>query len=121
MKTRKKTSTKDTSSALRRARKTITDNIAAIDRESSGSRKRPKAAEGKKLSCLSAAAVVLADGRERTAAEIIQEMAVRGLWSSPRGKTPHATLYSAMIREIARRSPKESRFAHPSPGKFRCA
>ena len=33
------------------------------------------------------------------AQELIAAMAEQGLWSSPAGKTPHATLYAAMMRE----------------------
>ncbi len=32
--------------------------------------------------------------------EMIEAMAEQGLWTSPAGKTPHATLYSAILREI---------------------
>jgi hypothetical protein len=31
---------------------------------------------------------------------MIELMAARGLWTSPGGKTPHVTLYSAILREI---------------------
>ena len=33
------------------------------------------------------------------AQELIVAMAEQGLWKSPAGKTPHATLYAAMMRE----------------------
>ena len=35
------------------------------------------------------------------AKEMIAAMEARGLWRSPGGKTPEATLYAAIIREIA--------------------
>jgi hypothetical protein len=47
-------------------------------------------------------------------------MAKKGLWTSPGGKTPHATLYSAIIREIALKG-KESRFVKSERGKFAAA
>ena len=31
---------------------------------------------------------------------MIDAMTTKGLWTSPGGKTPHATLYSAILREI---------------------
>jgi hypothetical protein len=31
---------------------------------------------------------------------MIEAMAAKGYWTSPGGKTPHATLYSAILREI---------------------
>jgi hypothetical protein len=54
----------------------------------------------KRVSALDAAAQVLkAAGKPMRARELITAMAEQGLWSSPAGKTPHATLYAAMQRE----------------------
>jgi hypothetical protein len=44
-------------------------------------------------------------------------MAEQKLWESPDGKTPAATLYAAMLREITTKG-KESRFSRPEKGKF---
>ncbi len=56
----------------------------------------------KRVSALDAAAQVLAKAdRPMRAQELIAAMAEQGLWSSPAGKTPHATLYAAMLREIS--------------------
>jgi hypothetical protein len=44
-------------------------------------------------------------------------MAAKGYWSSPNGKTPEATLSSAIQREIATKG-KESRFKKTAPGRF---
>jgi hypothetical protein len=44
-------------------------------------------------------------------------MATQGLWESPGGKTPSATLYSAIIREIATKG-KDSRFVKKDRGTF---
>jgi hypothetical protein len=44
-------------------------------------------------------------------------MAAKGLWSSPNGKTPEATLYAAMIREI-RTKGSEARFQKVERGMF---
>jgi hypothetical protein len=52
--------------------------------------------------------------------ELIERMAARRLWISPGGKTPSATLYSAMIREI-RVKGKQSRFARIDKGRFALA
>ena len=72
----------------------------------------------KKLSAIDAAAQVLAASKEPlNAKEMIEAMATKGLWTSPGGKTPHATLYSAIIREIALKG-KESRFTKTERGKF---
>ena len=72
----------------------------------------------KKLSAIDAAAQVLAASKEpMNAKEMIEAMAAKGLWTSPGGKTPHATLYSAIIREVATKG-KESRFVKTERGKF---
>src|SRR5690606_32692894 len=58
-------------------------------------------AKTKKLSAIDAAAQVLVDSKTAmNAKEMIEAMAAKNLWSSPGGKTPHATLYSAILREI---------------------
>jgi hypothetical protein len=52
-----------------------------------------------------------------TTKELIEKMAAKGLWSSPNGKTPDRTLYSALAREITAKG-KESRFKKGERGKF---
>jgi hypothetical protein len=39
-------------------------------------------------------------GQALTCPELIAQMAAMGYWSSPKGKTPAATLYAALTREI---------------------
>ena len=71
-----------------------------------------------KVSALGAAAVVLKSAKEpMNCKELIAAMAAKKLWTSPGGKTPHATLYSAIIREIATKG-KDSRFKKADKGKF---
>ena len=79
----------------------------------------PKAkAETKRMSAIDAAAKVLADsGTPMTTKEMIEAMATKKLWTSPGGKTPHATLYSAILREINTKA-KEARFTKTERGKF---
>ena len=77
----------------------------------------PKSA-AKKLSAFNAAAKVLADAKEPMACkELIMAMEKKGLWTSPGGKTPHATLYSAILREINAKG-KEARFKKTDRGYF---
>ena len=72
----------------------------------------------KRVSALDAAAQVLAKAeRPMRAQELIAAMAEQGLWSSPAGKTPHATLYAAMLREITAKG-KEARFTKVDRGLF---
>ena len=64
--------------------------------------KTPKAPKPKRVSALDAAAQVLAASEvPMRAKEMIAAMEAKGLWTSPGGKTPEATLYAAIIREIA--------------------
>ncbi|MFN8815279.1 MAG: winged helix-turn-helix domain-containing protein [bacterium] len=77
-----------------------------------------KHADDKRLSAISAAAEVLADaGKPMRAKEMIEAASARGLWSSPKGKTPEATLYAAIIREIAAKG-KAARFSKVERGLF---
>lgn len=71
-----------------------------------------------KLGALDAAAKVL--GEERRAMnckEMIEAMGVKGYWSSPAGKTPAATLYASIAKEIETKG-KESRFVKVDRGQF---
>jgi HB1, ASXL, restriction endonuclease HTH domain len=72
----------------------------------------------KKPSALDAAAKVLAEeGRPMTCKEMIGAMAIKGYWTSPGGKTPDATLYSAILREVSTKG-TNSRFLKTERGKF---
>jgi hypothetical protein len=72
----------------------------------------------KKLSALDAAAKVLGEtGAPMTCPEMIGAMAAQGYWTSPGGKTPHATLYSAIAREIATKG-DQARFTKADRGTF---
>jgi hypothetical protein len=77
-------------------------------------------AKAKKLSALDAAAKVLAEtGKPMSCREMIEAMAAKGYWSSPGGKTPASTLYSAILKEISTKG-KESRFKKTDRGRFAC-
>ena len=72
----------------------------------------------KKMSALDAAAKVLAEtGRPMSCPELIAAMAAQGYWSSPKGKTPAATLYAALTREAATKG-AAARFRKVGPGQF---
>ena len=49
--------------------------------------------------------------------QMIEAMAAKNYWTSPGGATPHATLYSASLREINTKG-KEARFVKTERGKF---
>jgi hypothetical protein len=61
------------------------------------STKKAAAAKPKKLSALDAAARVLGEsGQAMNCQEMVAAMAAKGYWTSPGGKTPSATLYTAV-------------------------
>ena len=88
--------------------------------------KKPRAAKAKtevgepsekKLSCVAAALRVLEEaGEPMNTQEMIAAMEAKGYWSSPGGKTPHATLYSAILRDISKGD--DSRFVKTERGRF---
>ena len=72
------------------------------------------------MSGLDAAAKVLADaGQPLNVKEMMERIQAQGLWK-PGGKTPQATIYSAIIREIAHKG-DGSRFRKAERGKFSIA
>lgn len=90
------------------------------ERKKPRTRKPKDAGDGKeqRLSALDAAVRVLAEaGQAMTCQEMIAAMAGKGYWTSPGGKTPAATLYSAMLREITVKG-AASRFVKTERGKF---
>lgn len=73
-----------------------------------------------KLSGLDAAVKILADaGTPLNAKELVDRMLASGLWTTS-GKTPHATIYAAMLRECAAKG-NDSRFRKAERGKFTIA
>ena len=95
-----------------------------VEAPASGRRKRrsqaaPEAGDGGvKLSAIDAAAKVLAEANApMNAKQMIEAMSDKGYWTSPGGKTPHATLYSAILREITVRG-DAARFKKTQRGHF---
>jgi hypothetical protein len=79
--------------------------------------KAPKEPKAKKPSGLDAAAQVLKDkGEAMSCKDIVDQMLAKGLWTT-NGKTPSATIYSAILREIDGK-PGESRFVKTGRGLF---
>jgi len=70
----------------------------------------------KHVSGLDLVAEVLIKANEPMAAKAIAEQVIQAGWQT-KGKTPHATLYSAMIREIEKRG-KDARFKKVGRGQF---
>lgn len=109
-----------TTSVAKKAAQDIRTVVQA-SRARKGARVSGTPAKSKRLSALDAAAQVLASlpSKEARAGlgsqELIERMAASGLWTSPGGRTPAATLYAAMSREIAAKG-AASRFARLEPG-----
>ena len=84
----------------------------------------PKALKAKReakkrdgLSGLDAAAKVLADaGKPMNTKEMVEKMLADGLWKTG-GKTPAATIYAAILREV-RAKGKDARFRKTDRGQF---
>ena len=56
-------------------------------------------------------------GQPMSCPELIAQMAAKGYWTSPKGKTPSSTLYAALMRE-AKLKGAASRFKKTGPGRF---
>ena len=111
---KKKATKKTTKKAGSRPKKKGTTSKAdAVD----AAMKAVKADKKKRSSGLDAAAQVLKDAKgPLTTKEMVERMLKRGLWKTG-GKTPAATIYSAIIREIATKG-KDARFKKVERGKF---
>lgn len=116
-KTTKKSAPKKAATS-KKATKTPEPTTPVVAEAKPAKTKKARDAKAKKLSALDAAAKVLAEtGAAMNCKEMIDAMAAKGYWTSPGGKTPHATLYSAILREISAKG-KEARFAKTERGKF---
>jgi hypothetical protein len=72
----------------------------------------------KKTSQIQAALQVLATSKEPMNCQaMVEAMSAQGLWTSPGGKTPHATLYAAILREINTKG-NDARFKKVDRGQF---
>jgi hypothetical protein len=77
-----------------------------------------EAVKSDNLSALDAAAKVLQEaGQPLNCQELIKAMADKGYWTSPAGKTPASTLYSAILRESKTKG-RQARFQKTSRGHF---
>ena len=118
--TKKKTSARKAKGAQRtgaaaHAKKTATKPAA---KKPAGAKANAKP---KKFSAIDAAAKVLGESKEPlNTKQMIEQMAAKGYWKSPGGQTPHATLYSALLREIQKKG-KDARFKKTDRGHFTLA
>ena len=98
---------------------------ATIAKKATGKKPAKQAAEApplatdisaeSKMSQLQAAIAVLKKARKpMSCKEMVEAMATQNLWSSPGSKTPHATLYSAILRDL-RNGPEQVPKGRPRP------
>jgi hypothetical protein len=74
-----------------------TDAAGAAPALAKTKNKKAKAPKAKKPSALDAAFRVLEEaGQPLNCQEMIEQMAAKGYWTSPKGQTPAATLYTAV-------------------------
>lgn len=100
-----------------RAKKASTAPADAPDATRAAVVRRPP--KEPKTSAMQAALIVLKDAPPEgmSAKDMVDAMAGRKLWTSPGGKTPEASLYASIIREIAKKG-NEARFRKVSRGRF---
>ncbi|HNO80383.1 MAG TPA: winged helix-turn-helix domain-containing protein [Phycisphaerae bacterium] len=113
--TKKTTKSKNAISPKKSAsKKTATKKAkAALPKKEAAKSDKPK-----RVSAIDAAAQVLKKtGKAMRAQELIVAMAEQKLWTSPGGKTPHATLYAAILREINNKG-EAARFTKVERGQF---
>ena len=79
--------------------------------------KAAKAAPSKSSALDAAERLLRESGQPLGCPELIEQMAAKGYWTSPKGKTPASTLYAAIARE-AKLKGAASRFVKTGPGRF---
>ena len=108
---------KPVATSKKTTRKTTTAKKASAKKATTAK----KTAQPKKLSQLAAAITVLGKSKEPLNCKaMVDAMAKQKLWASPNGKTPHATLYAAILREINTKG-KDARFKKTDRGLFTLA
>lgn len=110
MKTKKQTTTKQASTKAK-ATKAATETKAVKPTT-------PAKADAKKLSQIEGAVAVLTkSGEAMNCKAMVEAMGQQGLWTSPGGATPEATLYASILREINAKG-KDARFKKVERGQF---
>jgi len=103
----------------KRAKKTTTPPTSSEHATQAKHTPMRRPAKPIKLSCLDAAVQVMADAPAdgMSMKQIVELMRDRDLWTSTAGKTPEATLYAGITREIGRKG-SQARFVKVSRGRF---
>jgi len=105
-------------STTKKATTTKAAGAKSTTKKATTTKKEPKPKTSDKLSALDAAAKVLVEaGEPLNTKQMVEAMAAKGYWKSPGGATPHATLYSAITREIKTKG-NSARFKKTDRGHF---
>jgi hypothetical protein len=90
-------------------------------KKATAAKAKPKpapAAPARKLSQIAAALEVLKTATEpMTCKQMVEAMLEKQLWTSPGGKTPEATLYASIFRDLITKG-KDARFVKAAPDRF---
>jgi hypothetical protein len=90
---------------------------ATVAKRDAKESKLPKPTD-KKLSQIEAAIIILGKSKEAMNCKaMVEAMQAAGLWSSPGGATPEATLYASILRELNTKG-KDARFKKTERGHF---
>ena len=101
-------------------KKTTTKKAPKTAKATKAKKAATPAKADKPMSGLDAAAKVLSASKEpMSAKQIVEIMLAKGMWKTS-GATPWATIYAAMIREIAAKG-KDARFKKTDRGRFTAA
>lgn len=118
---KKQTKVRNGSTKAKGAKKARTPNakaaVATAAKTTTAGKARGSQKTGRTSAIDAAAQVLKSHGKPMRARELIETMAEKGLWKSPGGKTPHATIYAAMLREITEKG-KDARFTKVDRGLF---
>lgn len=97
----------------------MTASEAAMSKAKRTNKPKDAPVKDKKLSLIGAAAQILGKSKEpMTCKDMVNEVIAAGLWTPGDGKTPHATLYSAILRDLKSETP---RFEKVDRGQFTLA
>lgn len=113
---------KKLTTAERRARVAASNAKPKVDKPAA--EQNPDALKAKQLSLIDAAVQVLGDsgGAPLNCKQMVEQITERGLWSPGTGKTPHATLYSSILRELQKKGDSGgARFTKVERGQFTLA
>lgn len=120
MKTKKQTATKQASTKTTNAKATKTTKTGT-ETKAAKATTPAKAAAKKNLRQIEAAVAILAKtGEAMNCQAMVEAMGQQGLWMSPGGTTPEATLYAFILREINAKG-KDTRLKKVDRGQFNLA